>query len=175
MAFKEQVRLGQVWQPWYAALLQQAGLRAENIQKRQRLGPRKEVRLVRVSPHRVVCRQSRGSRFRSPAGLLPVGDPLLCALRLSMQSRALVDEECAASLEEQAGAVLCQPPAILLCSRNDKHSKGLLGFCVHAACCPMLNRCIFPVSCCISGCHLSLRQPCWLPADEAAWRCCHLQ
>eukprot|EP00891_Asterochloris_glomerata_P006950 jgi/Astpho2/6950/Aster-01812 len=48
MAFKEQVRLGQVWQPWYAALLQQAGLRAESIQKRQHWGPRKEVRLVRA-------------------------------------------------------------------------------------------------------------------------------
>ena len=49
MAFKEQVRLGQVWQPWYVALLKQAGLRAENIQLRQHLGPRKEVHLVRVS------------------------------------------------------------------------------------------------------------------------------
>ena len=75
MAFKEQVRLGQVWQPWYAALLQQAGLRAESIQRRQHLGPRKEVRLVRVSPQRALCRHTGGSMLCSPAGRLLVGTP----------------------------------------------------------------------------------------------------
>ena len=88
MAFKEQVRLGQVWQPWYAALLQQAGLRAESIQKRQHWGPRKEVRLVRVSPQRVLCRHTRGSIncSCSPAGATAGGGPLAVCFLLRMQS-----------------------------------------------------------------------------------------
>jgi hypothetical protein len=46
MKWREQSRLGQVWQPWYAEMLRQAGLKAVNERAAIGSGPAKGIKLV---------------------------------------------------------------------------------------------------------------------------------